>query len=116
MALLLVAGLGYQMYQDVSHKPVAANNTQVQDDGGVARRNQIAAAKMYQVSNEAGMQPQVAISLPPSEQLPQATLIDQNGIPSGFPHTQMGAVAQLAAIHTKVLTAMSIPFAVDTYI
>ena len=46
--------------------------------------------------------------------LPAATGTDPGGVPSGFPRTPEGAVAQLAALDQAVLEGMSIPEAIAT--
>jgi len=75
------------------------------------RRDQIAAAPMLRV------RPADAKPTPPATELaelmivPASTTSGPAMVPSGFPHTPEGAVAQLAAIETTVLQAMSIPVA-----
>lgn len=46
--------------------------------------------------------------------LPAATATGPGGVPSGFPRTPEGAVAQLAALDQAVLEGMSIPEAIAT--
>jgi len=114
---VLLYGLGYTLVSSFSTRPVSPNGTVAigQVDGAGQRRDLIAAAPMAVVADDAGTTPQVAISLPSATRLPVASLVGASGVPSGFPHTPLGAVAQLAAIEVRVLSAMSLPLAVDVY-
>jgi hypothetical protein len=110
-------GLGYLVVSSFAAKPASSHATGVaaQDLGPGSRRDAIAAAPMATVADDAGTTPGVAISLPPAISLPLASAVGASGVPTGFPHTPLGAAAQLAAIETRVLSAMSLPLAVQVY-
>ena len=74
-----------------------------------AVRDRIAAAPMVSLPSEAATRPDPALTPAPRMRVPDA--LNGRG-PAGvaiFPHTNQGAVAQLAAIDVAVLEAMSIP-------
>ncbi|NNM47771.1 hypothetical protein [Knoellia koreensis] len=125
-AVLLLTGLGYAIHFALTPAeqatPVPAELTHgnppsgIRPDGSPAagltrdeRRDRIAAAPMPPAP------PADAQPAPPATQLadpitiPPATTAGPAMVPSGFPRTPEGAVAQLAAIETTVLQAMSIP-------
>lgn len=127
-ALLLLTGLGHAIHFALTPAeqipPAAGAGSQVIQPGGIRptgapaaglssdeRRDRIAADPMP-TSVPADAQP-----APPATELadpitiPPATTAGPAMVPSGFPHTPQGAVAQLAAIETTVLQAMSIPVA-----
>jgi hypothetical protein len=114
---VLLYGLGFTLVSCFAARPASSNATVAvgQADGNGQRRDLVAAAPMAVVADDAGTTPQVAISLPSATRLPVASLVGASGVPSGFPHTPLGAVAQLAAIEVRVLSAMSLPLAVDVY-
>ena len=114
---LLLYGLGYTLVSSFAARP-ASSNAKVgvgQDADPGRRRDLIAAAPMAVVAEDAGTTPGVAISLPPATRLPAASSVGASGVPTGFPHIPEGAVAQLAAIEVRVLSAMSLPLAVEVY-
>ena len=114
---VLLYGVGYLVVSSLAAKPASANVTGAAGgdlDHG-SRRDLIAAAPMATVAGDAGTTPGVAISLPPAISLSLASTVDANGVPTGFPHTPWGAAAQLAAIEVRVLSAMSLPLAVELY-
>lgn len=127
-ALLLLTGLGYSIHFALTPaeqtRPAPAGLTRGSQPSGIpaagtpaaglstdVRRDRIAAAPMPPAA------PGDAEPAPPATQLadpitiPPATTAGPAMVPSGFPHTPEGAVAQLAAIETTVLQAMSIPVA-----
>ena len=114
---VLLYGLGYTLVSSFATRPASLNATVAigQVDGPGQRRDLIAAAPMAVVADDAGTTPEVAISLPPATRLLLASSVGANGVPSGFPHNPEGAVAQLAAIEVRVLSAMSLPLAVEVY-
>ncbi len=86
----------------------SAQTTQEAVDSS-AVRDQIAAAPMVSLPSEAATRPDPALTPAPRMRVPDA--LNGRG-PAGvpvFPHTDQGAVAQLAAIDVAVLEAMSIP-------
>jgi len=138
--MVLLVGLGYAVYvtlapaagttKAASATTAAQNNAVTQHSSGsqvnpgsqagqaaqgLARRNEIAAAPMLAV-RPADAQPSTPAAVPgPSITIPAATTAGPALVPAGFPHTPEGAVAQLAAIETTVLDAMSIAGAKQVY-
>ena len=127
-ALLLLTGLGYAIHFALTPAgeapPAPGEGPHVSQPSGIRppntpagalsageRRDRIAAAPMPPAA------PADAEPAPPATQLaepitiPPATTAGPAMVPSGFPRTPEGAVAQLAAIETTVLQAMSIPVA-----
>jgi len=127
-ALLLLTGLGYAIHFALTPAgeapPAPGEGPHVSQPSGIRppntpagalsageRRDRIAAAPMPPAA------PADAEPAPPATQLaepitiPPATMAGPAMVPSGFPRTPEGAVAQLAAIETTVLQAMSIPVA-----
>ena len=83
--------------------------------GSAAIRDRIAAAPMVSLPSEAATRPDPALTPAPRIRVPDA--LNGRG-PAGvaiFPHTDVGAVAQLAAIDVAVLEAMSIPHTVEVH-
>jgi len=73
-----------------------------------AHRDAVAAAPMAAAPASAA-QPSVLSSRDPGViELPASTSTGPAGIPSGFPHTTAGAVAQLAAVDTDVLNTATL--------
>lgn len=117
VAAMLVYGLGFFLFATFTTPttaPTPASTPTVPDDPQ-QRRDLIAAAPMLQVPVNAGMTPGVAISSPPAIALPDPASVGPQQVPAGFPHTPLGAVAQLAALDQLVLTTMSIPLATAVY-
>ena len=73
------------------------------------RRDAIASAPMYPVAASAATSGTPAAVPGPTITVPTATTVGPADVPTGFPRTPPGAVGQLAAIDTTVLSAMSIP-------
>ena len=111
LAAALLAGLAFVLVDAVTD-PAPANPAQVlsttSSAAGPGWRDQVAAAPMLRVapaSARAGTPaatPGRAIAVPP------ATREGPAGVPTGYPRTSAGAVGQLAAIDTTVLTGMSL--------
>lgn len=114
---VLLYGLGYSLVACFVPRPAASNASvavrQVDDLG--QRRDLIAAAPMAVVADDAPTTPGVAIILPAAIALPLPNVVGSSGVATGFPHSPQGAVAQLAAIEVRVLSAMSLPLAVEVY-
>lgn len=107
----LLAGLVITLVQllaatkDAPDVPPAGPSTAVVD-----RREQIAAAPMANVADNAGFTPDPAVSPAPPITVPVATNgRGPAGVATGFPQTPEGAVGQLAAIEQTVLEGMSLP-------
>ncbi len=75
------------------------------------RRDALAAAPMKQADLRAAQPSTLSTRDPGAIVLPASTSTGPAGIPSGFPRTAEGAVAQLAAIDTDVLTTASVDHA-----
>jgi len=114
VAVCLVAGLGYALVAAFGDAPRPVSASSQRGDAGSAR-DQIAGAPMLSVGEAAAHTPNVAVELAPAVALPRASGSGALGVRTGFPRTPLGAVAQLAAIDARVLSAMSVPVAVDTY-
>jgi hypothetical protein len=75
---------------------------------GDARRDVIASAPMLEVARQDSSGGVPATAPAPSIAVPAATELGPIEVPTGFPHTDAGAVGQLAAIASTVLQSMSI--------
>lgn len=108
--VLLVAGLGFAVVYAVRDTtgPQPTTSTAGEDQPGSVR-DRIAAAAMVEVDQQAAFTPDPALSPPARFVVPASTSEGPAGVRSGFPHTPAGAVGQWAAIHQRVLEAMSLP-------
>jgi hypothetical protein len=111
VALMVLAGLGLTLYQLVVAQKVEVDAVAGDlPSASTDRRDEIAAAPMAEVPQDAGFTPDPALSPAPPILIPIATHgRGSAGVATGFPHTPEGAVAQLAAIEQTVLDAMSLP-------
>ncbi|WP_101600631.1 hypothetical protein [Brevibacterium sp. Mu109] len=82
---------------------------------GAAYRDEVAAAPMLTVNDQAMFPAQVAREEPAGFEIPIGEAPGPAQIQSGFPHTPEGAVGQLAQIDLAVLQAMSLPTAHEVY-
>ncbi|EAP98671.1 hypothetical protein JNB_00845 [Janibacter sp. HTCC2649] len=113
-AVLLVMGLVYAVVWGIGsatagHDRPATGPVRVGGDTAVQRRDAIAAVPMAAVAASAAMSGTPAAGASASITVPAATTVGLVEVPTGFPRTPLGAVGQLAAIDTTVLTGMSIP-------
>lgn len=97
--------------------PVSDNSAPgiVEASGSSAVRDRIAAVLMVSLPSEAATRPDPALMPAPRIRVPDA--LNGRG-PAGvpiFPHTDVGAIAQLAAIDVAVLEAMSIPHTAEVH-
>lgn len=111
--LLLLGGLGYAVYSAiVSTKATPSTPDRMraveQLPPGQGRRDTIAAAPMLAVPPEAGSSGVPAASPGPTITIPTPARVGPSDVPTGFPHTPVGAVGQLAAVDVAVLQSMSI--------
>ena len=128
-AAVLVAGLGYVVYLALGPTRSGPSTggtastpylhesapTSTGPARGSKRRDAIAAAPMLPVPPE-GMRPIGPVAVPaPTIAIPIATRRGAVTVPTGFPHTPMGAVGQLAGIETTVLQRMSIAVTNEVY-
>lgn len=125
--LALLAGLGYAIHLALaatSHtttEPTTAGSTGAVAAGaelsgsGAAYRDAVAAAPMLRAGPDAA-RPAPPAPTPPAEiAIPPATAAGPAGVPTGFPQSPPGAVGQLAAIVTTVLTGMSLPHTISVH-
>jgi hypothetical protein len=111
VAAALLAGLAFLLVDAVTD-PAPANPAQVPSTASPAAgpkwRDQVAAAPMLQVSAAAAREGTPAATPARAIAVPPATREGPAGVPTGYPRTSAGAVGQLAAIDTTVLTGMSL--------
>lgn len=126
--LALLAGLGLFIWQVLADDPpqtVATQDTApspvVLDEAtlpqeGPARREQIAEAPMLTVDDpRAYREGQVATTVAEPLGVPSQSGTGPVDVPTGYPQTPEGAVAQLAAIDVVVIQAMSVPATHEIY-
>lgn len=80
-----------------------------------AGRDQVAAAPMLEVRPQDARSGQVSSTPAQVIEIPAATRTGPGGVPTGFPQSPQGAVAQLAAIDLVVLRSMSVPVTVEVH-
>lgn len=109
--VLVVAGLGFALMYAVRDTAAAQPATSpVAGEGpDLSVRDRIAAAPMVEVDQQAAFTPDPALTAAGSFTVPASTQEGLVGVRSGYPHTPAGAVGQWAAIHQRVLEAMSLP-------
>jgi hypothetical protein len=116
-AVLLVAGLVYAVVWGIDSATAGASGgddrpgtgpVQVDGDTAEQRRDAIAATPMTAVAASAARSGTPVPVAGPAISIPVATAVGPADVPTGFPQTPQGALGQLAAIDTTVLTAMSI--------
>ena len=78
-------------------------------DDRTGRRDAVAAALMLPVPPLEDQPRTAAVAPVPVLAVPPPTTVGPAGVPSGFPRTPAGAVAQLAAIETTVFNTMFLP-------
>lgn len=119
-ALVAVIGLGYAVHAaatSTTSAPTAGATAGTalaaaeQLPTGTARRDAIAAAPMLAVSRADSRSGQPATGVVEAIGVPAATMLGAADVPTGFPHSNEGAVAQLAAITSTVLQGMSMDVA-----
>ena len=118
-AMALFFGLGLALWATILPTPNTPAPVTPAPVTGVVRgdawRDQLAAQPMLQVPAAAASTPGVSTELAPVLVVPVADAVGPAGVPTGFPHTAEGAVAQLAAIEVTVVEAMSIPTAHEVH-
>lgn len=82
---------------------------------GMDRRDEIAAAPMLRVGEDAMFPAAPAEEAAPSIEIPSGTTPGPGLVLTGFPHTPEGAIGQLAQIDLAVLQAMSLQTADEVY-
>lgn len=119
-AVAVLLGLGFAVYLALEDGSSPVGAAAVPGDPGVQEnrgqtpgagpryRDQVAAAVMLATSPQDAA-PGTPAAVPAQIiTVPPATAAGPAGVPTGFPRTPEGAVGQLAAIETTVLTGMSI--------
>lgn len=113
--LTLLIGLGLAVWTTLVTAPPPASTEVASAVAGEVRgdvyRDQLAAQPMLQVPAAAASTPDVSTELAPTLVVAIPNSVGPAGVPTGFPRTPEGAVAQLAAIEVIVVEAMSIPVA-----
>ncbi|WP_131104433.1 hypothetical protein [Ornithinimicrobium sufpigmenti] len=125
--LAVLAGLGFFIWQvltgdqpetvgqDTASLPIVLEEASLPQAGQV-RRELIAEAQMLTVDDpRAYREGQVATSLVEPLAIPSPTGTGPLGIPTGYPQTPEGALAQLAAIDVAVIQGMSVPVTHEVY-
>ncbi|GAC1378603.1 MAG: hypothetical protein NVSMB48_00350 [Marmoricola sp.] len=84
-------------------------------DHGVARRDAIAADPMLSVDPDAMYPATPAAQVAPRFPIPASHGVGPDSVPTGFPDTPAGAVAQLGAIGTAVFATMSMQVVTAIY-
>ena len=125
VAVLLLAGVGYAAYVALADLGDEANATPGVARGetnrsavakGATYRDEIAAAPMLTVPEDAAFPADKASETAPSIKIPTGTGVNGPGfVLTGFPRTPEGAIGQLAHIDTAVLHSMSLQTAQDVY-
>ncbi len=126
--LVLLIGLGlfiWQVMRDdpldgVTRQETAGSPLVVEEstlaEGGPTRREQIADAQMLTPEDPRDFREgQVASTVPEPLEVPASASTGPLGIPTGYPRTSVGALAQLAAIDVAVIQGMSVPATHEIY-
>ena len=125
VAVVLLVGLVYAVYlaiagfgDDAAADPGLA--TGETDHSGVAQdmahRDEIAAAPMLEVPEDAMLPAEPAEETAPRIEIPVGAAPGPGLVMTGFPHTPAGAIGQLAQIDIAVLQAMSLQTAQEVYL
>ena len=114
LGLFVRSAMGQRDVSDVKG-PAPRSDPSATQPTAEQRRDALAAAPMLAVSAEDSRSGDPAVLQALSITIPDATQIGSARVPSGFPHTSEGAVAQLASIEVVVLQAMSVPRTVEVY-
>lgn len=122
VGLLLLVGLGLFVWQVLQDDADATEDSRVDaaqpalPASGEDRRELIATGPMLVVDDPtAYREGKITAVAPETIQIPAASSTGPLGVTTGYPQTQEGAVAQLAAIDTVVLQAMSVPGTHEVY-
>lgn len=110
-SVALVAGLVFTVRATITPAAGPSSTPQVEASAGggeLERRDALAAVSMVSVQPDDASRGTPAATAGPVIEVPASTLIGPARVPSGFPHTPEGAVAQLAAIEVAILTEMSV--------
>ena len=115
---LLLAGLGMAIWSAVAapSQPAATAGSQGAAPTAGSVRDRIAAAPMITFNPDAAFSPDPVTTSTSELRVPIAHVdLGLADVPTGFPHTPVGAVGQLAAIEKAVLESMSLPATRDIH-
>ena len=121
LGAVLLAGLAFAVAGTVRGDSTPADPDATEAPPTAARatpgqtRDTIAAAPMLPTTPADARPGRSADSAPAAITIPGATATDPLGIPTGFAHTEPGALGQLAAIATTVLGQLSVDYATAVY-
>ncbi|MCK0113523.1 hypothetical protein MWU75_15350 [Ornithinimicrobium sp. F0845] len=123
VGLLLILGLGLFVWQvlrggqENTAQVATVETTQlILPESGQDRRELIAAGPMLEVEDPRAYQEgEVSAAVAESIVIPPARSTGPVGVPTGYPRSPEGAVAQLAAIDVVVLQGMSVPATHEVY-
>lgn len=125
VAVVLLVGLVYAVYlaiaglgDDAAADPgLATGETDHSTVArGMAHRDEIAAAPMLEVPEDAMLPAEPAEDTAPRIEIPAGAAPGPRLVMTGFPHTPEGAIGQLAQIDIAVLQAMSLQTAQEVYL
>jgi len=125
VVVMLLVGLVYAVYLAVSGLTGSEESAAVVATGvthgpgeiqGQAHRDEIAAAPMLEVGEDAMFPADPAEEAAPSIDIPAGTMPGPGLVMTGFPHTLEGAIGQLAQIDVAALQAMSLRTAQEIYL
>jgi len=111
---LAVAGLGDDAAADPGLATGESNHSTVAQGRG--HRDEIAAAPMLEVPEDAMLPADPVTQTAPSIEVPAGGTPGPGLVMTGFPHTPEGAIGQLAQIDVAVLQAMSLQTAQEVYL
>ena len=114
--LVLLLGLVLAVHSAVTgNRGDAAAAERVLPADREARRDALAAEPMLRVSRSDSLGGVPAALPGPVIEVPGSTVIGPAKVASGFPHTEHGAIGQLAAIEVSVLSEMNVARVVEVY-
>lgn len=113
--LVVAAGTaGYYSLRVILNRGPGGASVLATSDGQM-RRDSIAAAPMLNVVPDSMYPATPTAVVAPRFAIPANHGLGPDGVPTGFPHTSEGAVAQLGAIGTRVFSTMSMPLVTSIY-
>lgn len=104
--LFMLGHLGHRGQEKAASRPPATatvGTTARAHTPAAGEEDSLAARPMKVLSQQAFQPHALAVRVPPVIAVPLSTLTGPAGVPSGFPHTASGALAQMAAIDQTAL-------------